>query len=150
MKHDPRSILSGLLVILGCWELYTGFNWMLRPTPSRIAGIAWMDLPITEHTIGWMFVIGGSLTLLGGLFSHWKVVENIGTALGIFVPLAAAAPFVGAFIDTGDPSRLQTVVSYATYSIFILWAARQRVVTLPKREGRPDGTDHHQKKDSDE
>lgn len=135
MRRNPRSVLSGLLVILGCWEIYTGFNWMLRPTPSRIAGIAWVDLPITEHTIGWMFVIGGCLTLLGGLFSHWKVVENIGTVLGFTVPLAVATPFVGAFFDTGDPARLQTVVSYATYSALVLWVSTRSVVTLPRQVG---------------
>ena len=131
MRREPRSVLSGLLILLGVWELFTGFNWITRPTPSRVSGIAWMDLPITEVTIGWGLIIGGALTLAGGLLSHWKALENIGTALGIAVPLLCAAPFVGAFFESGDPGRLQTVASYSVYSLGIAWVASRRVVTLP-------------------
>ena len=131
MEREPRSVLSGLLILLGAWEVFTGVNWITRPTPSRVAGVAWMDLPITESTIGWALVIGGILTLGGGLLSRWKTLENIGTALGIAVPLLCAAPFVGAFFESGEPARLQTVASYSVYSLGIAWVASRRVVTLP-------------------
>lgn len=123
MKHYLRTPLPGLLVLIGAWQIVSGWNWAIRPTPSRIAGVEWMPANITTQHIGVLLLVSGVIALAGGLLYRFSWLGKLATYAAITVPILAASPFIGAAVETGNPDRLQTVYSYATYSLAVLWVA---------------------------
>ncbi|RKW71737.1 hypothetical protein [Galactobacter caseinivorans] len=123
MKHYLRTPLPGLLVLIGAWQIVSGWNWAIRPTPSRIAGVEWMPANITTQHVGLLLLASGVITLIGGLLSRVRWLRSVATYAAIFVPLLVAAAFLGAAAESGNADRMQTVYSYATYSLAVLWVA---------------------------
>lgn len=122
MKRE-RTPLHGLLILIGAWQIVSGWSWANRPTPSRIAGVEWMPMQISTQHIGVLLLASGVIALAGGALHRVRWLGTLATCAAICVPLLASAPFIGAAVETGNPDRLQTVYSYATYSLAVLWVA---------------------------
>lgn len=122
MKRELTP-LHGLLILIGAWQIGAGWNWAIRPTPSRIAGVEWMPMQISTQHIGVLLLASGIIALAGGALHRIPWLGKLATYAAITVPILAASPFIGAAVETGNPDRLQTVYSYATYSLAVLWVA---------------------------
>lgn len=133
MNKQPRTVLSGVLIILGIGYMLVGISWTALPTPSRLAGIEWLPFDVTEHTIGFVWLAGGAASAVGGMCQRFKVVENAGVMASVLAPIVCAAPFVGAFFESGDSRRLVTVISYLVWAAIAAWVASRKTVTLPPR-----------------
>ncbi|RKW71798.1 hypothetical protein [Galactobacter caseinivorans] len=62
-------------------------------------------------------------TRAGGILHRVRWLGTLATVAAICVPILCSAPFIGAAVETGNPDRLQTVYSYATHSLAVLWVA---------------------------
>ena len=132
--HGPTG---GLLVLIGIYLIGLGTQWILFPSSSREAGVEWINrnpmIPLTDLTsthVAWWWLIGGTLTLTGGLASNIPTAERTAIAAGIFFPAIVAALFIGAWIDGTAPHGVTSAWSYALPSVVIAWQVsreRQRV-----------------------
>lgn len=125
-----RGTLGDILVIFGVYMIGLGLSWFALPTSSRESGVHWVNesvLPVNGMTSGhiaWWWVVGGVLTLVGGLFSKRPKLERLGVATGIFFPFAVAVLFIGAWVDGASPTGIISAWSYLVPSAVILWQAR--------------------------
>ena len=126
-----HGTLGDILVIFGIYMIGLGLSWFLLPSNARESGVQWINessLPVTgltsEH-VAWWWIIGGVLTLVGGLFSQRPLFERVGVAAGIFFPIVVAGLFVGAWADGASRTGIISAWSYLVPSAVILWQARQ-------------------------
>lgn len=134
--HGPTG---GLLVVIGVYLAGLGVQWLLSPSTSRAAGVEWINdnryIPVdglTSDHVAWWWIIGGAITLIGGLTSNQPFAERAAIAAGIFFPAIVAALFVGAWIDGSAPHGITTAWSYTLPSVLVAWQVsreRKRVET---------------------
>lgn len=134
--HGPTG---GLLVVIGVYLAGLGAQWLLFPSSSRAAGVEWINrnsfVPVgslTSDHVAWWWIIGGTITLIGGLASSRPLAERAAIAAGIFFPAIVAALFIGAWIDGTAPQGMTTAWSYALPSVIVAWQVsreRRRVET---------------------
>lgn len=126
--HGP---LGAILVIFGIYMIGLGLSWFAVPTGSRESGVQWINessLPVTSLTsehVAWWWIVGGVLTLVGGLFSRRPLLERVGVAAGIVFPFVVAGLFVGAWADGASRTGIISAWSYLVPSVVILWHAFQ-------------------------
>ena len=120
------GLLGGLLVINGLYLAGLGVSWFYQPTKTRAAGVEWINdsiLPVTlswEH-VAWFWILGGALSLLGGVLSKYPRWERTGVIAASMTPLIVSAVFVGAFIDGSAPTGVTAALSYAYAGAIPLW-----------------------------
>ena len=134
--HGPTG---GLLVVIGTYLAGLGIQWLASPSNSRAAGVEWLNenryIPVdglTSDHVAWWWIIGGAITLIGGLASNQPLAERAAIAAGIFFPAIVAALFVGAWIDGSAPHGITTAWSYTLPSVLVAWQVsreRKRVET---------------------
>lgn len=126
-----HGTLGDILVIFGVYMIGLGLSWLALPTSSRDSGVQWINesaLPVdglTSAHVAWWWIVGGVLTLVGGLFSKRPLFERVGVAAGIFFPIVVAGLFVGAWADGASRTGIISAWSYLVPSAVILWQARQ-------------------------
>ena len=121
--HGPTG---GLLVVIGTYLAGLGIQWLASPSNSRAAGVEWINdnryIPVdglTSDHVAWWWIIGGTITLIGGLTSNQPFAERAAIAAGIFFPAIVAALFVGAWIDGSAPHGITTAWSYTLPSVLV-------------------------------
>ena len=121
------GLLGGLLVINGLYLASLGVSWFYQPTKNRVAGVEWINdsiLPITtlswEH-VAWFWILGGTLSLLGGVHSKRRGWERMGVVAAVMTPLIVSAVFIGAFIDNSAPFGVAAALSYTYAGAIPLW-----------------------------
>ena len=134
--HGPTG---GLLVVIGVYLAGLGIQWLASPSSSRAAGVEWINknphVPVdglTSDHVAWWWIIGGAITLIGGLASNQPFAERAAIAAGIFFPAIVAALFVGAWIDGSASHGITTAWSYTLPSVIVAWQVsreRKRVET---------------------
>ena len=129
--HGPTG---GLLVVIGVYLAGLGIQWLASPSSSRAAGVEWINenryIPVdglTSDHVAWWWIIGGAITLIGGLTSNQPLAERAAIAAGIFFPAIVAALFVGAWIDGSASHGITTAWSYTLPSVLVAWqVSRER------------------------
>lgn len=121
--HTARSVLDGLLVIVGVLYAFIGWSWLILPTPGRLAGIEWLPVWVTEHTVGWWWIAGGLATALCAALSNNRVLGTLGVFVGLITPLAVAGAFFTAFTLGLAPRGLVTAASYGSWAVIIGWVS---------------------------
>lgn len=129
--HGPTG---GLLVVIGTYLVGLGVQWLASPSSSRAAGVEWINenryIPVdglTSDHVAWWWIIGGTITLIGGLTSNQPLAERAAIAAGIFFPAIIAALFVGAWIDGSASHGITTAWSYTLPSVLVAWqVSRER------------------------
>lgn len=124
-----HGTLGDILVIFGIYMIGLGLSWFALPTSSRESGVQWINesvLPVNGMTSGhvaWWWIVGGTLTLVGGLFSRKSLLERMGVAAGIFFPFVVAGLFFGGWVDGASRTGIVSAWSYFVPSAVILWSA---------------------------
>jgi len=125
---------GGLLTIIGIYLTGLGVSWLIVPSTSREAGVEWVNrsaaIPVdglTAMHIAWWWIIGGLVTLAGGIFSRCHWAERAAIAAGIITPGLVAALFIGAWVDGTAPTGAISAWSYMFPGVLISWqVSRER------------------------
>lgn len=112
--HMLKTMMSKVLLCWGIVYAWLAFSWATTPTQSRLAGISWIPFPVDEKFIALFWAVGSVFALLGAFRKKLTVAAS---AIPAIVPLMIALIFVGAWIDSGDASRITSIVSYAGFGI---------------------------------
>ncbi|TFI01623.1 hypothetical protein [Micrococcus lylae] len=125
---------GGLLTIIGIYLTGLGISWLRMPSTSREAAVEWVNrapiIPISDLTathIAWWWIIGGTLTLTGGILSRRHWAERTAIAAGIITPGLVSALFIGAWVDGTAPTGAISAWSYLLPAALISWqVSRER------------------------
>ena len=109
-----KTMLSKLLLCWGFVYAWLAFSWATTPTQSRLAGISWIPFPIDERFIAAIWAIGSVFAFLGALRVKISLSAAVVPAIA---PMIVSLIFVGAWLDSGDASRITSVVSYAAFGL---------------------------------
>lgn len=131
-----RRDVGSWAILIGIYCLYLGVTWLLYPTDSRSAGVEWINrsafpvagLSATHVAVWWM--IGGVLSVVGGVFSRIKTLSVLSIASSIFFPSIVAVVFFGGWVDGSTRTGLVSAGSYffpAIVMIHVIWRESSRL-----------------------
>lgn len=121
--HTAKGILDGLLMIHGALYVILGWSWVVYPTPGRLAGIHWLPLAVTEHHVGWWWIIGGALAATGAALSRWRWMHTLAVMAAVGTPLGLALIFAAAWFTGQAPRGLITSISYGSWAVVVAWVS---------------------------
>lgn len=117
-----NSLAAQYLRVKGFFYVVIGLTWLIFRSPSREAGLAWVDF-LTSNGVGVIWVGAGLISIIAG-FSRTQGVKRIGFFVLIVVPTLLGFYFLMSwviyllpFIDTEGYQRGGvTTVSYWAFS----------------------------------
>lgn len=142
-----HTITMQYMKIKGLFYVLIGATWIAFQSPSRLAGIEWLDV-LTPTLVGLIWVVPGLISVISG-FTRSKAFHRLGWFFLIFIPAILGGYFFISwviyllpFIDAPGYERAGiTTVSYWAYSASAYLMARistltASVVPVEKSGGR--------------
>lgn len=123
-----RRDIGSWTILIGIYCLYLGATWLVYPTDNRSAGVEWINasaapivgLSATHVAVWW--IVGGVLSVVGGLFSRIKPLSALSIAASIFFPSIVAVVFFGGWVDGSTRTGLVSAGSYFFPAAVMIYA----------------------------
>lgn len=135
-RRQYRRDVGVWATLIGIYCIYLGLTWFLFPTNSRISGIEWINestFPVdwlnAYHVATW-WLIGGILSILGGIFSKHKWCNAVAVVSSIFFPSIVAVIFFGSWVDGSTETELVSTGTYffpAIVMVCAIWRESSRL-----------------------
>ena len=115
-----------ILLMQGVLTIPFAFTWIFSETPGRLAGIAWLDVLMSNVTplstdveVGILWLTIGIVMILGGspLGDRWKWLESCGFVAGAMTPITVGLIFLAGSLFGWAPNGYITFISYAMFSV---------------------------------
>lgn len=120
------AIVNGLsisyLKVKGFFYIAIGLTWLAFQSPSRIAGLAWIDF-LAPNTVGMVWISAGLVSIFSGFYGSDRM-KRVGFAALIAVPALFSIYFFISWLiyilpviaAPGYERGLATTASYAAFS----------------------------------
>lgn len=114
-----------------------GLSYLFEVTPGRRAAFEWIPLGWTPDSLGWVWVVGGLLTIVAAMnLERFPVAQTIGFTLLAICPTAWAAVFIGASLTGAYPPGW---VSAVIYTLLVRWSLTAAGWDNPRPDAPPTG-----------
>lgn len=127
-RRQYRRDLGGWAIVIGLYCIYLGVTWFIFPTNSRASGVEWINrstLPISglsAHHVAVWWMIGGVLSVVGGILSKHKWWSVLSVISSIFFPSIVAVIFFGSWVDKTSETGLVSAGSYLFPAAVMIYA----------------------------
>lgn len=116
-----RGILDGFIYVLGAYYIFHGFAWFSLTHPGKLAGIPWFPSTMTDDTVGWWFVVLGSVIILGLIFGRREWVRTVVLNISVLTALLPGCLFALAWIFGYYPRGILVASSLVGISAMAMW-----------------------------
>ena len=143
-RRQYRRDIGGWAIVVGVYCIYLGATWFIFPTNSRASGVEWINrstLPVSglsAHHVAVWWMIGGVLSVVGGILSAHKWWSVLSAMASIFFPSIVAVMFFGSWVDKTTETGLVSAGSYLFPAVVMIYAIfresqrlRRGLVELP-------------------
>lgn len=127
-RRQYRRDIGGWAIVIGVYCIYLGVTWFIFPTSSRASGVEWINkssFPITglsAHHVAIWWIIGGVISLVGGILSSHKLMSALSISASIFFPSIVAVVFIGGWVDRSTETGLVSAGSYLFPAVVMIYA----------------------------
>ena len=143
-RRQYRRNIGGWAIVIGLYCIYLGVTWFIFPTNARASGVEWINrstIPISglsAHHVAVWWMIGGVLSVVGGILSAYKWLSALSVMASIFFPSIVAVIFFGSWVDKTSGTGLVSAGSYLFPAAVMIYAIvresqrlRRGLVELP-------------------
>lgn len=124
--NPAKRYLRYILFLGGFFTIVFSFTWILDLTPSRLAGISWLESlfgrisPLSTDTeVGILWLISGVFMALAGSRAsiHRPRLETVGFLFAILMPLLMGAIFFASWMLGTSQNGYITTISYSMFTV---------------------------------